>query len=138
MQNVSNLDISDRALVKLYVSTVRRTDFRIIHISNGDALIAGPVELKTVEDLKGKRLHILPRISEDILVNSLTKAGMTINDVPAMDMDAYGMVTAMISGGVTHAATWSPNSLKIFRGDAGGHKVTDNVTYPDQTVSLAS
>ena len=112
--------------------------FALSHISNGDALIAGPGITK-VEDLKGKKVaYSSGTSSEDILVNSLTKAGMTMDDITAVDMDASGIVTAMISGGVDACATWSPNSLKILEEVKDSTKLCDNLTFSDTTVSLAS
>ena len=74
--------------------------FALSHISNGDALIGGP-GIKSVEDLKGKKVaYCSGTSSEDILLNSLEKAGMTMDDIMAVDMDSSGIVTAMISGGV--------------------------------------
>ncbi len=114
------------------------TIFALSHISNGDALIGGP-GITSVEDLKGKTVaYSSGSSSEDILVNSLTKAGMTMDDITAMDMDASAIVTAMLSGGVDAAATWSPNSLKILEEMPEATKLTDNMTFADQTVSLAS
>ena len=75
---------------------------------------------------------------EQILKNSLTKAGMTMDDIKAMDMDASAIVTAMLSGGVDACATWSPNSLKILEEMPDATKLTDNMTFADTTVSLAS
>ena len=63
---------------------------------------------------------------------------MTMDDITAMDMDASAIVTAMLSGGVDAAATWSPNSLKILEEDANATKLADNMTFSDKTVSLAS
>lgn len=112
--------------------------FALSHISNGDALIAGPGITK-VEDLKGKKVaYSSGTSSEDILVGSLTKAGMTMDDITAVDMDASGIVTAMISGGVDACATWSPNSLKILEEVKDSTKLCDNLTFFDTTVSLAS
>ena len=54
------------------------------------------------------------------------------------DMDASGIVSAMLSGKVDAAATWSPNSLKILEEDANATKLADNMTFSDKTVSLAS
>ena len=114
------------------------TIFALSHISNGDALIGGPGITK-VEDLKGKKVaYSSGTSSEDILVNSLTKAGMTMDDISAVDMDASGIVTAMISGGVDACATWSPNSLKILEEVKDSTKICDNLTFADTTVSLAS
>lgn len=114
------------------------TIFALSHISNGDALIGGP-GISKVEDLKGKRVaYASGTSSEDILVKSLEKAGMKMSDINAVDMDPSGIVTAMLSGGVDACATWSPNSLKILEELDGATKLTDNMTFSDETVSLAS
>ena len=116
----------------------RATIFALSHISNGDALIGG-AGITTVEELKGKKVaYSSGSSSEDILVNSLTKYGMTMDDINAFDMDASAIVTAMLSGGVDACATWSPNSLKILEEMPDATKLTDNMTFADQTVSLAS
>lgn len=112
--------------------------FALSHISNGDALIGGP-GITRVEDLKGKKVaYSSGTSSEDILLNSLEKAGMTMDDITAVDMDASGIVTAMISGGVDACATWSPNSLKVLEELKDSTKLCDNLTFSDTTVSLAS
>ena len=114
------------------------TIFALSHISNGDMLIGGP-GIASVEDLAGKKVaYSSGTSSEDILVNSLKRAGMTMDDIVAVDMDATGIVSAMVSGGVDAAATWSPNSLKILEEVADATKLTDNMTFSDETVSLAS
>lgn len=114
------------------------TIFALSHISNGDALIAGP-GIKSVEELAGKKVaYSSGSSSEDILVKSLEKAGMTLDDIEAVDMDPSAIVTAMLSNGVDACATWSPNSLKILEELDGATKLTDNMTFADQTVSLAS
>ncbi len=116
----------------------KATIFALSHISNGDALIGGKGVTK-IEDLKGKKVaYSSGSSSEDILLNSLKKAGMTMNDIEAVDMDASAIVTAMLSGGVDACATWSPNSLQILEQNPDTTKLTDNLTFADETVSLAS
>lgn len=108
------------------------------HISNGDAVIGGP-NVKTLEDLKGKKVaYSSGTSSEDILEMGLSKAGLTMSDIQAVDMDASGIVTAMLSGGVDACATWSPNSLKILEEVADSTELCDNMTFSDTSVSLAS
>lgn len=114
------------------------TIFALSHISNGDAVIGGP-NVKTLEDLKGKKVaYSSGSSSEDILTNALMKAGLTMADIEAYDMDAAGIVTAMLSGSVDACATWSPNTLKILEENSECTELCDNVTFSDQTVSLAS
>ncbi len=112
--------------------------FALTHISNGDAVIGGP-GITGIEGLKGKKVaYSSGSSSEDILLNALTSAGMTMDDITAVDMDASGIVTAMISGGVDACATWSPNSLKILEEMQDATKLCDNLTFADKTVSLGS
>ena len=112
--------------------------FALSHISNGDAVIGGP-NVKTIADLKGKKVaYSSGTSSEDILVNTLAKEGLTLKDIKAYDMDAASIVTAILSGGVDAAATWSPNSLKILEELDGATLLANNLTFADTTVSLAS
>lgn len=112
--------------------------FALSHISNGDMLIGGE-GIASVSDLAGKKVaYSSGTSSEDILLNSLKKEGMSMDDIKAVDMDASAIVTAMLSGGVDAAATWSPNSLKILEENKNATKLTDNMTFSDTTVSLAS
>lgn len=61
-----------------------------------------------------------------------------MDDIEAVDMDASAIVTAMLSGGVDACATWSPNSLKILEEMSDATKLTDNMSFKDTTISLAS
>ena len=112
--------------------------FALSHISNGDAVIGGK-DIKKIADLKGKKVaYSSGTSSEDILLKTLAKEGMKLSDVEAVDMDASAIVTAMLSGGVDACATWSPNTLKILDEMKDATKLTDNLTFKDTTVSLAS
>lgn len=114
------------------------TIFALSHISNGDMVIGGP-SVASIEDLKGKKVaYSSGTSSESILMSTLAKAGLTMDDIEAIDMDATGIVAAMASGGVDAAATWSPNSLKILEEVSGSVELADNMTFADETVSLAS
>ncbi len=116
----------------------RASIIALSHVSNGDAVIGGP-NVKTIEDLKGKTVaYASGTSSETILVNTLTKAGLTMNDITPMDMDPSAVVTAMMSKGVDACAIWSPQSLTILAEAEGATKLTDNMTFADTSVSLAS
>lgn len=108
------------------------------HISNGDAVIAGP-DITSLEDLKGKTVGYAPGTSsETILVNALNSVGLTMDDITAMAMDASAVVSAMISGGVDACAIWSPESLTVLDQVEGAHKLAQNIDFSDISVSLAS
>ena len=112
--------------------------FALSHISNGDAVIGGP-GIDSLEALKGKTVgYTAGTSSEDILKNALAKAGMTMDDIVAMEMGAENLTTAMLSGSLDACACWSPNSLKIMEEMEGATKLADNVMFSDNSVSLAS
>ena len=112
--------------------------FALSHISNGDAVIGGP-NVQSLEDLKGKTVgYAAGTSSEDILKLALAKAGLTMNDITAMDMSAENLTTAMLSGSLDAVACWSPNSLKVLEEMEGATKLADNVMFADSSVSLAS
>ena len=112
--------------------------FALSHISNGDAVIGGP-NVKTLADLKGKTVgYASGTSSEDILKNALAKAGLTMADITAVDMDASGLTTAALSGSLDAVSCWSPSSLKIMDEWTGCTKLADNVMFADTSVSLAS
>lgn len=112
--------------------------FALSHISNGDAVIGGP-NVKTLEDLKGKTVgYSAGTSSEDILKNALAKAGLTMDDITAMEMGPENLTTAALSGSLDAVACWSPNSLKIMDEWTGCTKLADNVMFADTSVSLAS
>ncbi|MBO5339495.1 MAG: ABC transporter substrate-binding protein [Oscillospiraceae bacterium] len=112
--------------------------FALSHISNGDAVI-GKAGIDSLEALKGKIVgYTAGTSSEDILKNALTKAGLSMSDITAMEMGAENLTTAMLSGSLDACACWSPNSLKILEEMDGATKLADNVMFADTSVSLAS
>ena len=108
------------------------------HISNGDAVIAGP-DITSLEDLAGKTVaYSSGTSSEVILTNALNSVGLTMADITPMDMDAANVVTAMLSGGVDACAIWSPQSLTILDEMEGATKLAQNTDFSDISISLAS
>lgn len=117
------------------------TIFALAHVSNGDAIIGNKEKgVTTLEDLKGKQIaYSSGTSSEDILKKGLEKAGLTMDDITPVDMEATNLVTAMLSGSVDACAAWVPNTTKIMSelGD-NGVKLCDNKTFIEDTVSLSS
>lgn len=115
--------------------------FAMAHVSNGDAIIGNTEKgVNTLEDLKGKQVaYSSGTSSEDILKKGLDKAGLTMDDITPVDMEATNLVTAMLSGSVDACAAWVPNTTKIMSelGD-NGVKLCDNKTFIEDTVSLSS
>lgn len=90
--------------------------FAMDALSLSDAVIVNTEKgIKSIEDLKGKKIAVQAGTSSEIILNlALEKAGMSQADLEVVQMEASGMVSAMISGGVDACATWEPSSTTIY------------------------
>ncbi|ROR25312.1 NitT/TauT family transport system substrate-binding protein [Mobilisporobacter senegalensis] len=115
--------------------------FAISHYGNADEVIGNTDKgVSKIEDLAGKTIAMASgTTSETILDLTLKQAGLTRDDVKVMDMDASAIVTAMLSGSVDAAATWSPNTFAIKK-ELGDKAVmlSNNKTFIDIFPSIAS
>ena len=109
---------------------------KIFHLdctSLADAVVADK-GINSIADLKGKTIAVSSGTSAEIILNlALASAGLTQDDVTLVEMDANGMVSAMVSGGVDACATWSPSTMTIA--NALGDKaltLATNIDYVDQ------
>lgn len=120
---------------------------KIFHLdctSLADAVVANTDKgINSIADLKGKTIGVSSGTSAEIILNlALASAGLTQDDVTLTEMDANGMVTAMVSGGVDACATWSPSTMTIANalGDkaltlATNNDYVDQVTFPSSFIT---
>ena len=120
---------------------------KIFHLdctSLADAVVANTDKgISSIADLKGKTIAVSSGTSAEIILNlALASAGLTQDDVTLVEMDANGMVSAMVSGGVDACATWSPSTMTIANalGDkaltlATNNDYVDQVTFPSSFIT---
>ena len=120
---------------------------KIFHLdctSLADAVVANTDKgISSIADLKGKTIAVSSGTSAEIILNlALASAGLTQDDVTLVEMDANGMVSAMVSGGVAACATWSPSTMTIANalGDkaltlATKNDYVDQVTFPSSFIT---
>ena len=120
---------------------------KVFHLdctSLADAVVANTDKgINSIADLKGKTIGVSSGTSAEIILNlALASAGLTQDDVTLTEMDANGMVTAMVSGGVDACATWSPSTMTIANalGDkaltlATNNDYVDQVTFPSSFIT---
>lgn len=115
--------------------------FQIDCTSLADAVIGNTDKgVGSIEELKGKTVAVTSGTSAEIILNlALQSVGLTMDDIEAVEMDANGIVSAMVSGNVDACATWSPGTITIM--DALGDKavmLADNQDYVDQVTFPSS
>ena len=102
--------------------------FLMQHMGDGDCIL-GLNGLKTLEELKGKKVgYAAGTSSENILNTALASVGLTMDDIVALSMDADALTTAALSNQVDAVAAWSPMSLTILE---KGTDVTDICSNAD-------
>ena len=115
--------------------------FQMDQTSLADAVVGNASKgVKTAADLKGKTIAMSSGTSSEILLQlALQDAGLTMDDVKVVEMDANGIVTAMVSGQVDACATWSPGTITI-KNALGENYVTicNNATYVDKVTFPSS
>lgn len=118
--------------------------FQIDCTSLADAVMGNKDKgVNTIADLKGKKVAATSGTSAEIILNlALQKEGMTAEDLEIVEMDANGIVTAMISGNVDACATWSPGTMTIEQalGDkavwlATNEDFVNEVTFPSSFIT---
>lgn len=115
--------------------------FQLDCTSLADAVVGNKDKgVNSIEDLKGKTVAVTSGTSAEIILNlALQSVGLTMDDIEAVEMDANGIVTAMVSGSVDACATWSPGTGTIMNG-LGDKAImlADNSDYLDQVTFPSS
>lgn len=115
--------------------------FQMDATSLADAVIGNTERgVNSLTDLKGKTLASTAGTSADIILRlALEEAGLSVDDVEIIEMDANGVVPAMVSGKIDACATWSPGTKTIL--DQMGDKavvLADNASYVDKATFPSS
>lgn len=115
--------------------------FQIDCTSLADAVIGNKDKgVSSIEELKGKTVAVTSGTSAEIILNlALDSVGMSADDLELVEMDANGIVSAMVSGNVDACATWSPGTATILDalGD-NGVMLANNSDYVDQVTFPSS
>lgn len=119
----------------------KATIFQMDATSLADAVLGNKERgVETLEDLRGKKIASSLGTSADIILKlALQDAGISEDEVEIIEMDASGVVPAMVSGKIDACATWSPGTITIAE-QLGDNLVVlaDNETYIDKATFPSS
>lgn len=99
-----------------------RQFFQADNSRGGDVLI-GTYEIKTIQDLRGKKVSFAPNTpSNTLLLNALDAAGMTMADIVPVEVPgATESASAFQAGNVDGAVVWSPDDGSCLAKVKGSH-----------------
>lgn len=118
--------------------------FAFDQLSQADAVVCDKTKVASAEDLKGKTVGVSSGTSSEIILQFVLRdAGLTMDDINPIEMDVSGMTTALLSGQIDAAATWSPNTVTIEEQLGDNYLVlgtntdySDEVAFPSSFVCL--
>lgn len=110
-----------------------------IDVSNGADGILATDDIKTVQDLKGKKIAVQKNfVSESFLNYVLKKNGLKTTDVQMIDMEAGSAGAAFVAGQVDVAVSFEPWLSKAKERKGGGHVLVSSADVPGVLVDALS
>lgn len=99
--------------------------------SNGNDMIVAKPGIKSVKDLKGKKIAVEVGLVEHLLLlNTLKKAGMKESDVILVNAKTNEMPQALASADVSAVGAWQPISGQAMKAVPGSRPVVTSADEP--------
>jgi NitT/TauT family transport system substrate-binding protein len=99
--------------------------------SNGNDMVVAQPGIKSLKDLKGKKIAVeVGFVDHLLLLNGLKKAGMTEADVELVPTPTNQTPQVLASGQVAAIAAWQPNSGQALKALAGSTSVYSSADEP--------
>jgi NitT/TauT family transport system substrate-binding protein len=106
--------------------TVLVTDF-----SNGNDMIVARPGIRSLKDLKGKKVGVEIGLVEHLLLqDGLKKSAMSLDDVTLVNSKTNETPQVLVSGQVDAIGAWQPNSGQAIRALPGAHPVYTSAQSP--------
>ncbi len=127
---LNKVDGMTATLVELMQAHEYGTDGKIALVtdySNGGDMIIARKGINTVADLKGKTIAIEPATLSALFISrSLNKFGLSLADVRLEGMNPLDMESALLSGKVDAAHSYTPTALTILQHNEQLQKIFDS------------
>jgi len=112
-------------------SGTKNTMIMLTDYSNGNDMIVGVPGIKSLKDLKGKKVGIEVGFVEHLLLlNGLEKNGMTESDVTLVNTKTNETPQTLASGEVSAIGAWQPNSGQAMKQVPGSTPIYTSADEP--------
>jgi NitT/TauT family transport system substrate-binding protein len=99
--------------------------------SNGNDMIIGKPGIKSLKDLKGKKVAVEVGLVEHLLLlNGLKKAGLKETDVTLVNSKTNEMPQVLASGDVAAVGAWQPIAGQAIKGAPGAKPILTSADEP--------
>jgi len=111
--------------------------FLILDLSNGADAIVARKEIKTLDDLKGKRLGVEGSALGDYVINralDFSKDNLRLSDLNLKPVEINEQEKAFLAGEIDAAVTYEPSKSLLL--NAGAHVLFDSAQIPSEIVDV--
>lgn len=109
---------------------------RVIDVSEGGDVIIAPRNVRSMGDLRGKRIGVEPAsLNMYVLARALEKAGMGLQDVIAVPMEPRSMCDDLLAGHIDAVVTYPPESGRVLA-DPRFHAVFTSGEIPGEILDV--
>ncbi|PHR55019.1 MAG: hypothetical protein COA44_11745 [Arcobacter sp.] len=111
--------------------------FLILDISNGADAIVAKKEIKTLDDLKGKRLGLEGSAMGDYVINrslDFAKTDIKVSDIILIPVEINEQERAFLADEIDAAVTYEPSKSLLLK--AGAHVIFDSSMIPNEIVDV--
>ncbi len=99
--------------------------------SNGNDMIVARPGIKSIKDLKGKKVGVeIGFVGHLLLLNALEKSGLTEKDVTLVNVPTNETPQVLASGDVDAIVAWQPNSGQALKLVAGSKRIYSSADEP--------
>jgi len=99
--------------------------------SNGNDMVVGQPGIKSIKDLKGKKVGVeIGFVDHLLLLKGLAANGMTESDVELVNVPTSETPKALASGDVSAIAAWQPNSGQALKAVPGSTSIYSSADVP--------
>lgn len=130
-KKVDAVGVSNGDATVLNATGARNVTILINDYSNGNDKIIGAPGIKSIKDLKGKKIGVeIGCLSHALLINALTKNGLKESDVMLVNMPTHQAVQTLESGDVSAVVAWVPHSVNALDKVAGSTELYTSANEP--------
>src|SRR3954462_1085222 len=109
----------------------KNTVVMLTDYSNGNDMIVAKPGIKSLKDLKGKKIGLEVGVVEHLmLLNALKKVGMTEKDLTIVNTPTGQTPQVFASGQVDAVAAWQPNAGQALKAVAGSTTIYSSADEP--------
>lgn len=130
-KKIDAVGVANGDAMVLNATGARNVTILINDYSNGNDKIVGAPGIKSIKDLKGKKVGVeIGCLSHALLIDALKRNGLKESDVTLVNMPTHQAVQTLESGEVSAVVAWVPHSVNALEVVKGSKQIFSSADEP--------